>query len=185
LLEKALEEEGQEPVTEFCRWKPELLRESKLPLEDPDYVPSPERPLVYHVFGILDQPESIVITEDEHFDFLAAVANSGPGTSLIPPVVEEALANSSLLFVGFGVQDWDFRILLRGLINGEAAARKGRTFNHVAAETDMLRDGVTKPDGAKDYIVSYFRDNEPSIDIEWAGVDEFAAELARAWERYR
>ena len=185
LLERALEKKGRKPVTDFCRWKPELLRESKLPLEDPDYVPSPEQPLVYHVFGILDQPESIVITEDEHFDFLAAVANSGPGTSLIPPVVEEALANSSLLFVGFGVQDWDFRILLRGLINSEAAARKGRTFNHVAAETDMLRDGVTKPDGAKDYIVSYFRDNEPSIDIEWAGVDEFAAELARAWEKYR
>ena len=156
-----------------------------MPLEDPGYVPSPERPLVYHVFGILEVPESIVITEDEYFDFLAAVANSGPSTPLIPSVVEEALANSSLLFVGFGVQDWDFRILLRGLINHEAARRKGQRPNHVAAETGVLREGVTRPDRAKDYIVSYFRDNEPSIEIEWAGVDEFAVDLARALGKYR
>jgi hypothetical protein len=182
LLVAALEEEGKHPVTDFCRWKPELLRESKLPLEDPDYVPSPERPLVYHVFGTLDVPESIVITEDEYFEFLAAVAN--PNNALIPYAVEQALADTSLLFLGFGLQDWDLRILLRGLINREAAPRKGQRSHHVAAEIDVRREGVIKPDGAKDYIVTYFRDNEPSIEIEWAAVDEFAVDLARAWERH-
>lgn len=99
--------------------------------------------------------------------------------------MEEALANTSLLFVGFGLQDWDFRILLRGLINSDTAPRKGQRLNHVAAETAELREGVTRPDGAKDYIVSYFRENQPAIDIEWANVDEFAAELSRAWARHR
>jgi hypothetical protein len=186
LLVRALEEEGREPVTDFCRWKPELLRESKLPLEDPDYVPSPERPLVYHILGTLDVPESIVITEDEYFDFLAALTNNGPSKPLIPYVVEEALASTSLLFVGFGLQDWDFRILLRALINSEAAPRRGQRPKHVAAETGVLREeGVTRLEGAKDYIVSYFRENQPSIEIEWASVDEFAADIARAWEKYR
>lgn len=36
LLVRALEKEGKDPVTDYCRWKPELMRESKLPLEDPD-----------------------------------------------------------------------------------------------------------------------------------------------------
>jgi hypothetical protein len=89
-----------------------------------------------------------------------------------------------LLFLGFGLQDWDLRILLRGLINREAAPRKGQRSHHVAAEIDVRREGVIKPDGAKDYIVTYFRDNEPSIEIEWAAVDEFAVDLARAWERH-
>ena len=89
-----------------------------------------------------------------------------------------------MLFLGFGLQDWDLRILLRGLINREAAPRKGQKPNHIAAEVDMRREGVTSPEGARDYIVTYYRDNEPSIEIEWAAVDEFAADLARAWEEH-
>ena len=190
LLGRALEEAGKEPVIDFCRWKPELLRESKLPLEDPDYEPSPEKPLVYHVLdagdvlGTLDVPESIVITEDEYFDFLAAVAKSGPGNPLIPRPVQEAIADTSLLFLGFGLQDWDFRILLRSVMKREAAPRRGQRTKHVAAELDVPTEGVASPEGVRDYIVTYFKDNEPSIEIEWATVDEFSAGLARAWEEY-
>ena len=185
LLVRALEEAGKEPVTDFCRWKPELLGDPPSPFDDPTYVPSPERPLVYHVLGTLDVPESIVITEDEFFDFMAAVAKGGSGPNqLIPSGVEEALTNTSLLFLGFGLQDWDLRILLRSVITREAKARKGQKAKHVAAEMDVVTEGVISPEDARRYIVTYFRDNEPSIEIEWASVDEFASNLARAWKTY-
>lgn len=134
------------------------------------------------MFGTLDVPESIVITEDEFFDFLAAVAKSGG--ELIPSAVEEALNDKSLLFLGFGLQDWDLRILLRSAITGEKGPRKGLKAKHVAAEMEVLYDDVASPDDARDYIVTYFHDHEPSIEIEWASVDVFASNLASAWERY-
>ncbi|MET0696763.1 MAG: TIR domain-containing protein [Acidimicrobiia bacterium] len=183
LLVRALQDAGKEPVTDFCRWKPELMRDSKEPLEDPAYEPTVDRPLVYHVFGTLDVPESIVITEDEYFDFLAAVARSGPN-QLIPSVIEEALADTSLLFLGFGLQDWNLRILLRSVITRESAPRKGMRAKHVAAELDLVRGGATSPEKARDYMVSYFQKNEPAIEIEWASVDEFSADLAHAWEMH-
>jgi TIR domain/SIR2-like domain len=183
LLVRALQKAGKEPVTDFCRWKPELMRESKEPLEDPSYEPSVDRPLVYHVFGTLEVPESIVITEDEYFDFVAAVARSSPN-QLIPSVIEEALADTSLLFLGFGLQHWDLRILLRSVIMRESAPRKGMRAKHVAAELDLVRGGATSPERAREYMVTYFQNHEPAIEIEWASVDEFSADLAHAWEIY-
>ena len=99
-------------IVEFCRWNPDVRRwpETSVPR---GYVPDVQHPLVFHVFGKLDVPESLVITEDNFFDFLVSVAED---RSLIPLVVQEALSNSSLLFLGFGLEDWDVRVLLRSLI---------------------------------------------------------------------
>jgi hypothetical protein len=181
LLAEALREAGKDPVIDFCRWNPDVRRWPESPLEaDPDYEPDEHRPLVFHVFGVLEAPDSIVITEDEYFDFLAAVAENN---SLIPDAVQEALANSSLLFLGFGLQDWDVRILLRGLISREVAQRLGRNFKHVAAEIDVEED-VVSPDAAREYVTSYFgRFREPPIDIFWSRLEEFTAALADTWER--
>ena len=112
------------------------------------------------------------------------MARSGPN-QLITSVIEEALADTSLLFLGFGLQDWNLRILLRSVISRESAPRKGRWLKHVAAELDLVREGATSPEKARDYMVSYFQKNEPAIEIEWASVDEFCADLAHAWEMQR
>lgn len=180
LLAEALREEGKDPVVDYCRWNPDVRKwPESPPPADPGYRPDPQRPLVYHVFGILEVPESIVITEDEYFDFLAAVAEND---SLIPFAVQEALANSSLLFLGFGLQDWDVRILLRGLISREVALRLGRNFKHVAAEIDVEED-VVSPERVREYVTSYFgRFREPPIDIFWSRIDAFTAALAEAWD---
>ena len=49
---------------------------------EPGFVPTVERPLVYHVFGQLDVPESLVITEDDYDDFLVGITEN---RALIPP----------------------------------------------------------------------------------------------------
>lgn len=181
LLAEALRDQGKEPVVDFCRWNPDLDPDQwpESPLEsDPDFVPTVDRPLVYHVLGTLDAPDSIVITEDEYFDFLAEVSRN---RELIPGVVREALADSSLLFVGFGLQDWDVRVLLRSLISRQAA-RRLEQYQHVAAQIDL--EGVISPDAARRYIEKYFqRFREPPIDIFWSTVEDFTRQLATFWER--
>jgi hypothetical protein len=183
MLVQALQDVGKNPVTGFCRWNDEIPIDDHTPL-DPSYEPSVDEPLVYHVFGTLDVPESLVITEDEYFDFLAAVSRNLPGDPLIPAVVQEALAESSLLFLGFGLQDWDLRILLRALVNPVSTERKARNVKHVAAEIDMIKARIPAPEQARNYIVSYFQEHEPKIYIEWASVDQFASDLSRGWEAY-
>jgi hypothetical protein len=181
LLAEALREQDKDPVVDFCRWNPEVDPDEwpESPLErDPDFVPSVDRPLVYHVLGTLDAPDSIVITEDEYFDFLVEVSRN---RELIPGVVREALADSSLLFVGFGLQDWDVRVLLRSLISRQAA-RRLEQYQHVAAQIDL--EGVISPDAAHRYIEKYFqRFREPPIDIYWSTVEDFTRQLADFWER--
>ena len=76
--------------------------------EEPDYRPSAERPLVYHLFGRLSVPKSVVLTEDDYFDFLIGVTTNN---DLIPAVVRRALADTALLFLGFNLDEWDFRVL--------------------------------------------------------------------------
>ena len=186
LLSVALTNAGHPPVVDYCRWNQDVRR---WPEPDPQYAPEPgyrpsvERPLVYHVFGMLDVPESLVITEDEYFDFLASVAEDHDN-ELIPESVTTAMSESSLLILGFGLQDWDIRVLLRSLVSREVAAHL-EEFGHVAAEVDVDAEVVSR-DGARDYLEEYFgRFRKPNIDIFWSDVEGFCADLATAWSKKR
>jgi TIR domain/SIR2-like domain len=178
LLAEALRAEGKAPVVELCRWKHDVYDWPASVFDtDPDYAPSPERPLVYHAFGRLDFPDSLVLTEDDYFDFLIGVTQD---RSLIPTAVRRVLADSALLLLGFGLEDWDVRVLLRTLVSQEGA-RKLHKYTHVAAQLD-LSGGVVSPARAQRYLERYFgKHREPSIDIYWGSVDEFAADLAAVW----
>jgi hypothetical protein len=175
LLASALREAGREPVVELCRWRDDLddWPESAM-TTDPTYTPSPERPLVFHLFGNLTYPDSLVLTEDDYFDFLMNVSHQR--TALIPAAVLAALADSSLMFLGFGLDDWDFRVLLRSLVT-QGGGRRRKNHSHVAAQID-LADGVASPQRARQYLQKYFKDfQDMTIDIFWGSVDEFVMQL--------
>ena len=178
LLSEALRLAGKEPVTEVCRWRPDVYDWPVSVFEsEPGFVPTVERPLVYHVFGQLDVPESLVITEDDYDDFLVGITEN---RALIPPPVQRALADSALLLLGFGLEERDVRVLLRTLVSQEGAHKLNK-YTHVAAQLD-LRGGVVSPPRAQRYLERYFaKFRQPSIDIFWGSVEEFAADLAEIW----
>jgi TIR domain/SIR2-like domain len=175
LIGAALREAGKEPVEEVCRWRPDVYDWPMSIFEaEPGYVPSANRPLVFHVFGRLEVPDSLVITEDDYMEFMIRTAED---KSLIPPSVRVALADSALLLLGFNLQDYDVRVLLRTLVGQEGAQRLHR-YTHVAAQVDPTAD-VLSPDRARRYLERYFgKFRQPSIDIYWGTVDEFAADLS-------
>jgi hypothetical protein len=175
LLSTALRGAGRDPVVELCRWRSDVDDWPVSPLKaDPGYEPTVARPLVFHLFGNLDFPESLVLTEDDYFDFLIGVSlNRG----LIPPPVQRALADSALVFLGFRIEAWDFRVLLRCLLSQEGGHRRDR-YKHVAAQLDV-GNGMTSPERARAYLRDYFGQfRETSIDIFWGTVDQFVATLA-------
>lgn len=77
-------------------------------------LPSVERPLVFHLYGCNDEPLSLVVTENDRLDFMLSI---GRNLNAVPPVIQGAIAQSSLLFIGYGLGDWDFRVLHRGLLS--------------------------------------------------------------------
>ena len=143
-LADALKAVGKNPVVEMCRWNDYLEQQPSIFDSEPDYRPTPQRPLVYHLFGRLSDPDSLVLTEDDYFDYLIGVTSRN---DLIPGVVRRALADSALLFLGFDLDDWDFRVLFRSIMSREGSNRRSK-YAHVAAQIDPESGRISEPDGA-------------------------------------
>ena len=176
LLSAALRSEGKQPQVELCRWTDEIEWPPSVYDAEPDYRPSPDRPLVYHLFGNLQLTESTVLTEDDHFDYLMGVTSN---KDLIPPVVRRALSDTALLFLGFRLDEWDFRVLFRSLMSQEGRTRRGK-YSHVAVQIDPEESRTLEPERARRYIESYFYGAD--ISIFWGSVEDFMQELQRHWQ---
>jgi hypothetical protein len=176
LLEHALRAAGKEPVTEVCRWKLDDSGEDwpESPLEAADgtsFRPTVECPLVFHVFGLLAWPDSLVVTEDDYFKFLIGV--SSQRDTKVPALVRSALADSALLVLGFRLDDWDFRTLWQTLMSQEGNNRL-RNYKHVAVQIDPAGGEVSSRAGRR-YLTEYFgRESTPSLDLFWGSVSDFA-----------
>jgi TIR domain/SIR2-like domain len=72
-------------------------------------------PAVFHLFGDPEEPNSLVLSENDLLDFLISVASGRPP---LPDSLRRRLARrgQSLLFVGFGVSHWYLRVLLKVLV---------------------------------------------------------------------
>jgi hypothetical protein len=174
LLTKALICAGKKPKVDFCRWNDDLTDLSKYPSvfgEGSKYRPTNEEPLVFHLFGCLDNPDSVVLTEDDYFDYLIGVTKNN---DLIPPVVRNSLNNSALLFLGFQLDDWNFRVLYRSLMRAEGRKRRDK-YKHVAAQIEPEEGRIMEPEGARLYLEKYFQ--EAYISVFWGSPEEFVREL--------
>src|SRR5262249_31993337 len=108
---QALAKQDKDPRRDLCRWNPEIQDEPSVFEKEPGYQPTVANPLVFHLHGHT-RPESLVLTEDDYLRFLAAMAGE---QDLLPPPVQKGLATASLLFLGYRLADWNFRVLLQGL----------------------------------------------------------------------
>lgn len=172
LLTTALQAEGRRPRVDVARWNsacpPSIFDRM------PDYWPSVEEPLVFHIFGSLQYPESVVLSEDEYFEFLRT---TGRDLDAIPPAVRSAFADSALLFLGFRMEDWDFRVLFRSIMSQEGGRRRD-WHAHVAAQIDPEEGLTLEPEGARRYFERYF----DRVSVYWGSVESFLTELHKRIE---
>jgi hypothetical protein len=134
--------------------------------------------LIYHLFGNLRQHHSVVLTEDDYFDYLIGVTSN---RDLIPGVVSRSLADTALLFLGFQMDDWNFRVLFRSLRSLEGRRRRGR-FAHIAVQIDPEGGRILEPGRARRYLERYFQGGD--ITIFWGSLDDFISQLRERWEAY-
>jgi hypothetical protein len=175
LLAAALKASGKNPVVELCPWNEYVETSGSIYDRQPDYRPAADRPLVYHLFGRLNEPDSLVITEDNYFDFLIGVTSN---KDLIPGAVRRFLADTALLFLGFQLDDWNFRVLFRSIMQQEGGGRRSR-YAHVAVQIDPEEGRVLEPARARKYLESYFQGAD--ISIYWGSAEDFLRELQQRW----
>jgi hypothetical protein len=168
LLEHHLAARGKAPVSGLCAWNEDVIDEDAAAAEAR---PDPQRPLVYHLFGRLDARDAMVVTEDDHFDFLIGVTSN---RDLMPVTVRRALADSALLFLGFHMEDWNFRVLLRSILGQQGGGRRKR-YAHVAAQIDPEQGRAIDPARARKYLEGYF--DAADITIYWGSAEDFLREL--------
>jgi hypothetical protein len=72
--------------------------------------PTKDKPLVYNLFGDIDADSSLVFTYDDLFSYLSKIF----GDFKLPQSLQYQLKNcETVLFVGFQLEKWYFRLLLR------------------------------------------------------------------------
>ena len=178
LLFKSLKAAGRQPTLLACDWRPTELSHPREPRFEGQ--PSVEKPVVYHVFGVFGQPDSLVLTEDDFFDYLIATATY----KLIPTAVRGSLTESSLLFLGFPLSGWTFRVLFRLIMTLEGCADL-KQYSHVGVQVDPEEHSLADVERARKYLEGYFGTDrsagrgrgEPRIDIYWGTAADFLKEL--------
>lgn len=178
LLTAALTEAQRPPAVDLFHWigDDEVDWPPSVFDEQVDYKPTKERPLVYHLFGQLEQLNSVVLTEDDYFRYLVAISK---GAEAIPDCVTRAWSAETLLFLGFRVDDWHFRVLFQSIMKQEGSARRKKK-PHVAVQLDLEDGGTMDPEGARAYLEGYFADEQ--INIYWGDSDKFIRDL---WDRWQ
>ncbi len=171
LLERALKANTREPQQILTRWRYQKAPQSA----DEVTITEPTRatPLVYHAFGGFgaNTDDGLVLTEDNYFDYLIDNA----AAKLMPAEVESALVDNSLLFLGFRLTDWHFRVLFRLMMSLPGRERL-KQYCHVAAQVDPDMHSMADVAGTKAYLAEYFG-KEANIDIYWGSAEDFLKAL--------
>jgi hypothetical protein len=174
----ALRKARKDPTQELCRWNKDLKNEFSVFEAENVFEPSSANPVVFHLHGLTRLPQSLVLTEDDYLDFLV---NLSRDDNLIPPRIRRSLTDASLLFVGYRIADWDFRVLFRGLVT---YLTKSISRSHVSVQiAPNGRAGSDAQQGrVQEYLDKYY--GELKIKVYWGTCHDFTAELRKRWEDF-
>jgi SIR2-like domain len=173
---QALRAKGKDPVQEVCRWNSNVQEAASL--LDPEFEPTVERPIVFHLHGHFGLPDSIVLTEDDYLDFLVEISRN---PNLLPHQIRRALSRASLLFVGYRMADWNFRVLHRGLVMATE-----RSLGHLSVTVQVP---PTRPEEEAravekelEYLNQYF--GAMNVQVYWGTASDFVSDLRARWREY-
>ena len=168
---RALQLKGKSSKRILCQWNQFIKNYGQSYRLTKKFVPDPNNPIVFHLHGINDMADSLVLTEDDYIDFMVQVTKKQ--NSIIPHQIQRALTGSSLLFIGYSLADWDFRVIFRSLID---------QLGHLS-RTNIAVQLPKEDEKQERYIEEYFR--EMKIEIFWGTATEFVQELSSRWKTYK
>ena len=98
----------------------------------------------------------------------------------------EALTDASLLFLGFRLFRWDFRIIFRSLLGQSQGGGLLDDYPHVAAQLSPSEGAFRNLRAARSYLVDYYKGANPKkihLDLYWGETHDFLQDLHEHWQR--
>lgn len=173
---RALENRRRDPKQSLSRWNQavkDYVSDNPTPFDkDAQFKPTVANPVVFHLHGYSPVAESLVLTEDDYMEFLVRMASNAD--EIIPAQIKKALTGSTLLFLGYRMADWNFRVLMKSF------AGYLQQYTHFAV---MLLPAAT--DATKEKTQTYLTDYYANIDVRvyWGTVRDFMVELKEHWKK--
>lgn len=166
LLENALRRAGRDPQTDYCRWNQKLVG---LPsILSGGYIPTRAQPLVYHLHGWEGEPESMVLTDDDHYRFLMQCAqNAGKDTDPVHGRVRRELSLCSLLLLGYTLRSEEFRSLFWGLIDTRSDKKASVVEIHL------------KPSQVEQRYLEKYLQKDHNLEVCWDDIHTYLQTLYR------
>ncbi|MEZ4708561.1 MAG: SIR2 family protein [Caldilineaceae bacterium] len=167
VLEDALLRAGKKPMVEYCRWNVDVESRPSA-LDEGQYTPSDYEPLVYHLYGVDEYPESLVLTEQDYMTFLKETARN---QEAIPPRVKEAMASNSRLLLNYRQGQLPLRILLALLeLHQHPRFSVGNIIQHNPQFDEVEREA----------FVHYWRRKD--FQVYWGDAPALVAEVHKFWQ---
>ena len=178
LLFRALEARQKEPKRELCRWYENFRRIPSVFDPSEVFEPTSANPVVFHLHGYGEVKESLVLTEDDYINFLINISKQ---QDLLPPRIQQAIADTSLIFIGYRFADWNFRVLFQGIVRSVESSNRP-----LSVAVQLLPEDTDENTQRKQqvYLAKYFSNIERHIHVYWGSAKEFAVELRERWDKF-
>lgn len=175
---KALKDRGKDPKRELCRWNRYTKDLASIFDSMTGFEPTPANPIVYHLHGHDEAVDSLVLTEDDYLDFLVNVSRD---PTLLPPRIHQAFTQASLLFIGYSLSDWDFKVLFRGMV--ATMERSQRKMSITVQMEPQIAGSSGSQEQIQKYLDAYF--GKDDMKVYWGTARQFAGELRSRWAAYK
>jgi hypothetical protein len=177
----------KKPESDFCKWSDKLdnfVETANIPsvFDDAQYRPTEERPLVYHVHGDIETPESMVLTERDYFEFVINL-NKGDEKDILPAIIRRELATSSLMFIGYSLEDISFRAIFQGFLSFLNSL--DRKFRKLSIAVQIPPDNCNRKDAKMQKYLEQYTRNMFDVRVFWGNTSDFMIELDKRWEDFK
>jgi hypothetical protein len=96
--------------------------------------------------------------------------------ALVPKIIGKSLTHRSLLFLGYRLDDWEFRSVFQALKSFSASQHSLAWNTHVGVQLGPSSEMV-EPEAAQDYLESYF--GQDKVSIYWSDTQKFLDEYRK------
>ncbi len=175
MMERALLKNQRDVKPDLCKWVKSL--EDTSPLAEQGFQPNVANPTVFHLYGYMQTQQSMVMSEDDYFQFLINVSKD---QELIPKRIQQAITGTSLLLLGYSLEDWDFRILFHFLAG---YLKNSTSKTHVAVQLSPSGGTDDLKQRAQAFFDKYFESKSPDIRVSWETTQGFVTMLRDSWQK--
>ena len=125
-------------------------------------------------------PKSMVLTETEYLKFMIELNKN---EEVIPTLIRRKLPKSSLFFIGYSIDDINFRAIFQGLLNFLSFLSPEERRINIAVQIPPTISNNNQIKLQK-YLEQY-TNNLFQLRVYWGATSEFISELDKRWEDFK